>query len=34
LGASTSLYANIGYQRSFDRAFDAWDGKVGVRWNW
>jgi outer membrane autotransporter protein len=34
LGASTSLYANIGYQKSFDREFDAWDGKLGVRWNW
>lgn len=34
LGASTSLYANVGYQKSFDRDFDAWDGKAGVRWNW
>ena len=34
LGASTSVYANIGYQKSFDRAFDAWDGKLGVRRNW
>ena len=34
LGASTSLYANIGYQKSFDREFDAWDAKAGVRWNW
>jgi len=34
LGASTSLYANLGYQKSFDRDFDAWDGKLGVRWNW
>jgi outer membrane autotransporter protein len=34
LGASTSVYANLGYQRSFGRDFDAWDGKAGVRWNW
>jgi len=34
LGASTTLYANIGYQRSFQREFDAWDGKLGMRWNW
>ena len=34
LGASTSFFANIGYQRSFNRDFDAWDGKAGVRWNW
>ncbi len=34
MGASTSAYANIGYQKSFERDFDAWDGKVGVRWNW
>lgn len=34
LGASTSAYANIGYQRSFERTFDAWDAKVGMRWNW
>lgn len=34
LGASTSAYANIGYQKSFERTFDAWDAKVGMRWNW
>lgn len=34
LGASTSLYANLGYQKSFHRDFDAWDAKAGVRWNW
>ncbi|HEY0332421.1 MAG TPA: autotransporter outer membrane beta-barrel domain-containing protein [Stenotrophomonas sp.] len=34
LGASTSLYANLGYQKSFDREFDAWDAKAGLRWNW
>ncbi|RDY65888.1 autotransporter outer membrane beta-barrel domain-containing protein [Lysobacter soli] len=35
LGRTTSLYANIGYQRSFGgNRFDAWDGKLGLRWNW
>ncbi|MET3929239.1 outer membrane autotransporter protein [Lysobacter sp. OAE881] len=35
LGRTTSLYANIGYQRSFGgNRFDAWDGKLGMRWNW
>jgi len=34
LGASTSTYANVGYQKSFNRTFDAWDAKVGMRWNW
>ncbi|HVL08622.1 MAG TPA: autotransporter outer membrane beta-barrel domain-containing protein, partial [Burkholderiaceae bacterium] len=33
-GAATSLYANVGYQHGFSRSFEAWDGKVGVRWNW
>lgn len=31
---ATSLYANLGYQRGFGRSFDAWDGKLGLRWNW
>jgi len=34
LGRKTSLYANLGYQRGFGRSFNAWDGKLGVRWNW
>ena len=34
LGASTSLYANLGYQRGFSGDLTAWDGKLGVRWNW
>ncbi|WP_421568719.1 autotransporter outer membrane beta-barrel domain-containing protein [Stenotrophomonas sp. PD6] len=34
MGASTTTYANIGYQKSFERTFDAWDAKVGMRWNW
>jgi outer membrane autotransporter protein len=34
LDESTSFYANLGYQRGFGRNFDAWDGKVGLRWNW
>src|ERR1700754_1914380 len=34
LNRETSLYANLGYQRGFGRNFDAWDGKVGFRWNW
>lgn len=35
LDKNTSLYANLGYQKGFDsRGFRAWDGKVGVRWNW
>jgi outer membrane autotransporter protein len=33
-GAATTVYANIGYQKSFDRDFDAWDAKAGLRWNW
>lgn len=35
LDANTSFYANVGYQKGFgSRGFRAWDGKVGVRWNW
>jgi outer membrane autotransporter protein len=34
LDANFSVYANLGYQRGFDVSFDAWDGKVGLRWNW
>jgi len=35
LDANTSFYANLGYQKGFgSRGFRAWDGKVGVRWNW
>ena len=35
LGRNTSWYANLGYQRSFGgNRFDAWDGKLGLRWNW
>ncbi|APG05641.1 hypothetical protein BJI69_18175 [Luteibacter rhizovicinus DSM 16549] len=34
LNAGTSIYANLGYQRGFGRSFDAWDGKLGLRWNW
>jgi len=35
IGRNTSIYANLGYQRSFGGShFDAWDGKVGFRWNW
>ena len=35
IGRNTSWYANLGYQRSFgDNRFDAWDGKLGMRWNW
>lgn len=34
VSANTSWYANVGYQRGFGRNFDAWDGKVGLRWNW
>jgi len=35
IGRNTSVYANLGYQRSFGGSrFDAWDGKVGFRWNW
>lgn len=31
----TSFYANLGYQRGFNsQGFHAWDGKVGLRWNW
>jgi len=35
IGRTTSVYANLGYQRSFGGSrFDAWDGKLGLRWNW
>jgi outer membrane autotransporter protein len=34
LNRETSFYANLGYQRGFGRSFDAWDGKLGFRWNW
>jgi autotransporter family porin len=35
MDANTSLYANVGYQKGFgSRGFRAWDGKIGVRWNW
>lgn len=35
LDKNTSFYANLGYQKGFDsRGFHAWDGKVGLRWNW
>ncbi len=34
LDQSWSFYANLGYQRGFDKSFDAWDGKIGLRWNW
>jgi len=35
IGRNTSIYANLGYQRSFGGShFDAWDGKLGFRWNW
>ena len=35
LDKNTSFYANLGYQRGFgSRDFDAWDGKLGLRWNW
>jgi len=35
IGRNTSIYANLGYQRSFGGShFDAWDGKLGLRWNW
>ena len=34
LDANFSVYANVGYQRGFDVSFDAWDGKIGLRWNW
>lgn len=32
---NTSFFVNAGYQKGFgNRGFHAWDGKVGVRWNW
>ena len=34
LDKNTSFYANVGYQRAFGGGFDAWDGKLGFRWNW
>lgn len=35
LSRETSFYANLGYQHGFgSRGFRAWDGKVGLRWNW
>jgi outer membrane autotransporter protein len=35
LDKNTSFYANLGYQRGFgSKDFDAWDGKLGFRWNW
>ncbi len=34
LSRTTSFYANVGYQQGFGRSFDAWDGKLGLRWNW
>lgn len=34
LDSRFSVYANLGYQRGFNQPFDAWDGKVGLRWNW
>lgn len=34
LDKNTSFYANVGYQRGFGGGFDAWDGKLGFRWNW
>ncbi|MDR0183322.1 autotransporter outer membrane beta-barrel domain-containing protein [Lysobacter arvi] len=35
IGRNTAWYANVGYQRSFGgNRFDAWDGKLGMRWNW
>ncbi|HET6554734.1 MAG TPA: autotransporter outer membrane beta-barrel domain-containing protein [Dyella sp.] len=35
LSQKTSFYANLGYQKGFgNRGFHAWDGKVGLRWNW
>lgn len=35
LSRRTSFYANLGYQKGFgSRGFHAWDGKIGLRWNW
>lgn len=35
LNRETSFYANLGYQHGFNsRGFHAWDGKIGLRWNW
>jgi outer membrane autotransporter protein len=34
LSRTASFYANVGYQQGFGRSFDAWDGKLGFRWNW
>jgi outer membrane autotransporter protein len=31
---TTSLYANLGYQKAFNQGVQAVNGSVGVRLNW
>ena len=34
INRSASLYANANYQRSFDGDREAYEGKIGLRFNW
>lgn len=34
LGRNTSLYANLNYENGLGGRYDAWDGSIGLRWNW
>lgn len=34
LSRLTTVYGGVGYQRNFDRDSHAWNGRLGVRFNW